>query len=70
MEFSFVALPFFLLLYAIIDVSLIFFASTTLENGLIAAARQIRTGEAQAANMTTAQFRDARLQPNLDVARV
>ncbi|MEQ1863802.1 MAG: TadE/TadG family type IV pilus assembly protein [Micropepsaceae bacterium] len=57
-EFSFVALPFFLLIYAIVDVSLIFFASTTLENGLIAAARQIRTGEAQAANMTTAQFRE------------
>ncbi len=57
MEFSFVALPFFLLLYAIIDVSLIFFASTTLENGIIGAARQIRTGEAQAANMTSEQFR-------------
>lgn len=57
MEFSFVALPFFFLIYAIIDISLIFFASTTLENGLLAAARQIRTGEAQAANMSTAQFR-------------
>jgi Flp pilus assembly protein TadG len=57
LEFSMVALPFFFLLYAIIDVSLIFFASTTLENGLVAAARQIRTGEAQAANMTTQQFR-------------
>lgn len=57
LEFSFVALPFFLLLYAIIDVSLIFYASTTLENGILGAARQIRTGEAQAANMTAAQFR-------------
>jgi Flp pilus assembly protein TadG len=57
MEFSFVAIPFFLLLYAIIDVSLIFFASTALENGILAAARQIRTGEAQAANMTQEQFR-------------
>jgi Flp pilus assembly protein TadG len=56
-EFAFVAAPFFFLLYAIIDVSLIFFASTTLENGLVAAARQIRTGQAQAANMTAAQFR-------------
>jgi len=56
-EFAFVALPFFLLLYAIFDVSLIFFASTTLENGIIGAARQIRTGQAQAANMTAAQFR-------------
>lgn len=56
-EFALVALPFFLLLYAIIDIALIFFASTTLENGLVAAARQIRTGQAQAANMTPAQFR-------------
>jgi Flp pilus assembly protein TadG len=57
LEFSFVALPFFLLLYAILDVSLIFFASTTLENGILGAARQIRTGQAQAANMTADQFR-------------
>jgi len=56
-EFALVALPFFLLLYAIFDVALIFFASTTLENGIMAAARQIRTGQAQAANMTAAQFR-------------
>jgi Flp pilus assembly protein TadG len=56
-EFAMVAMPFFLLLYAIFDVALIFFASTTLENGVVAAARQIRTGEAQAANMTAAQFR-------------
>ncbi|MBL8782631.1 MAG: pilus assembly protein [Alphaproteobacteria bacterium] len=56
-EFAMVAMPFFLLLYAIFDVALIFFASTTLENGLVAAARQIRTGEAQAANMSAAQFR-------------
>jgi Flp pilus assembly protein TadG len=57
LEFSMIALPFFLLLYAIFDVALIFFASTTLENGLVGAARQIRTGEAQAANMTAEQFR-------------
>lgn len=56
-EFALIALPFFYLLYAILDISLIFFASTTLENGLVGAARQIRTGEAQAANMTAAQFR-------------
>lgn len=56
-EFAIVALPFFFLLYAIIDVSLIFFASTTLENGIVAAARQIRTGQAQANNMTKEQFR-------------
>lgn len=56
-EFAMVALPFFLLLYAIFDIALIFFATTTLENGIVAAARQIRTGQAQAANMTAEQFR-------------
>lgn len=56
-EFAMVALPFFFLLFAIMDISLMFFASTTLENGIIAAARKIRTGEAQAANMTAQQFR-------------
>jgi Flp pilus assembly protein TadG len=57
LEFVIIAMPFFMLLYAIFDVALIFFASTTLENGIVAAARQIRTGEAQAANMTEQQFR-------------
>lgn len=56
-EFAMVAMPFFLLLFAVIDIALMFFASTTLENGIVAAARQIRTGKAQATNMTTAQFR-------------
>jgi Flp pilus assembly protein TadG len=57
-EFALVAVPFFLLLYAILDIALIFFASTTLENGIVAAARKIRTGEAQASNMSKEQFRD------------
>lgn len=56
-EFAMVGLPFFLFLFAIIDISLIFFASTTLENGIVSAARQIRTGQAQATNMTKDQFR-------------
>ncbi len=56
-EFALVALPFFLLLYAVLDIALIFFASTTLENGIVGAARRIRTGEAQAIGMTAPQFR-------------
>ena len=56
-EFSMIALPFFMLLYAIIDISLVFFATTTLENGIVGAARQIRTGTVQANGMTAAQFR-------------
>lgn len=56
-EFGMVALPFFFLLFAIFDISLMFFAQTTLENGIVGAARQIRTGQAQSANLTASQFR-------------
>jgi Flp pilus assembly protein TadG len=56
-EFAMLAIPFFLLLYAVIDTSLVYFASTTLENGVATAARQIRTGQAQSSNMTQQQFR-------------
>src|SRR6185503_11284922 len=56
-EFAIIAIPFFLLLYAVIDTSLVYFATTTLENGIAAAGRQIKTGQAQKANMTQAQFR-------------
>ena len=56
-EFAMLAIPFFLLLYAVIDTSLVFFATSTLENGVAIAARQIRTGQAQNANLTQAQFR-------------
>jgi len=56
-EFSLVAVPFFFLLYAIIDISMIFFSSTMLENGVASAARQIRTGKVQSTNMTPEQFR-------------
>jgi len=56
-EFSIVALPFFSLMFAIIDVSLIYFAPSTLVNGMTSAARLIRTGQAQTATLTEAQFR-------------
>jgi Flp pilus assembly protein TadG len=56
-EFSLVAVPFFFLMFAIIDVSMISFASSMLENGVATASRQIRTGKVQSTNMTPAQFR-------------
>jgi Flp pilus assembly protein TadG len=57
LEFALVAPPFFLLLFATFDIALMFFAATTLENGIIGAARLIRTGQVQAMNMTQQQFR-------------
>ncbi|MBI1211719.1 MAG: pilus assembly protein [Alphaproteobacteria bacterium] len=56
-EFAIIAIPFILLLYAVIDTSLVYYASQTLQNGVSAAARQIKTGQAQAANMSSTQFR-------------
>lgn len=56
-EFSLVALPFFTLMFSIFDTSLIYFSTSTLENGVSAAARLIRTGQAQTSNLTQTQFR-------------
>ena len=67
-EFAIVALPFFSLMFAIFDVSLVYFATSALENAVAAASREIRTGQAQAAAMTQTQFRDlicARITPLL-----
>jgi len=47
-EFAFVALPFLILLFGIIELGGVFMASTTLEIATDRAARQIRTGEFQA----------------------
>ncbi len=52
-----VALPFFALLFAIFDLALIFLGTSQLDNGLTAAARQIRTGQVQADGLTAAEFR-------------
>lgn len=56
LEFALVALPFFSLMLAIFETTAVFFASGTLENAVNDAARQIRTGQVQSTNMTSAQF--------------
>lgn len=56
-ELAMVAIPFFSLVFAIFEVALIYLGTSSLDNGLTAAARQIRTGQAQSSNMTGAQFR-------------
>lgn len=57
MEFALVALPFFTMMFAAIDFGLMRFATSTLENGVAEAARQIRTGQVAANGTTAAQFR-------------
>lgn len=56
-EFAIVALPFLLLVLGTIGISLYFFTSNALEHGVEAAARKIRTGQAQKGQLTVGDFR-------------
>ena len=46
-EFALMSIPFFLLLFGIIELAMIFLLSTTLDNATAEASRTIRTGELQ-----------------------
>jgi Flp pilus assembly protein TadG len=56
-QFAFIAVPFFAMLFAIIETSLIFFASTAMEAATQDAARLIMTGQAQMQGMSAATFK-------------
>jgi len=58
-EFGIVAAPFLALMFAIMETSLVFFASQTLETAVADSARLIMTGQAQSQNFTAAQFKTA-----------
>jgi Flp pilus assembly protein TadG len=55
-EFGIVAVPFFAMLFAIIEVGLSFFTSQILETAVNDASRMIMTGTAQTTGMTQVQF--------------
>jgi len=55
-EFAIIAIPFLLLIMGIIEVGLIFWAGYELENATAAAARLVRTGQAQNSGYTVAQL--------------
>ena len=57
LEFALVATPFFMLLFGILEIALIFFASAVIEDGVAEAARDIRTGQLQTAGQNEADFR-------------
>lgn len=57
-EFALIAAPFFILIFGLIEISLIFFMSTALEHGVSQASRQIRTGQMQAKAALKADFAD------------
>ncbi|HET9904638.1 MAG TPA: TadE/TadG family type IV pilus assembly protein [Xanthobacteraceae bacterium] len=58
-EFALVALPFFLLLFAILETAMVFFVEQTLETATADAARLIMTGQAQQQGFDQSKFRDA-----------
>ncbi|MDO9336968.1 MAG: pilus assembly protein [Caulobacteraceae bacterium] len=58
-EFAFVAAPFLGMLFAVLELGMVFLVSTTLQNAADSASRKIRTGELQASGGTRATFKDA-----------
>jgi hypothetical protein len=58
LEFALVATPLLLLLFAVFQVGLVFFANFTLENAAAQGARLIRTGQAQNQGLDAAAFKN------------
>jgi Flp pilus assembly protein TadG len=56
-EFGMVAAPFFALMFAIMETSLVFFAGQTLETAVADSARLIMTGQAQSTGLTKETFK-------------
>lgn len=57
-EFAMVILPFSLMMFAILELGLVFILDSSLSSATMESGRLIRTGQAQAANMTPGQFRE------------
>ncbi|MET3898788.1 Flp pilus assembly protein TadG [Devosia sp. UYZn731] len=57
-EFGILATPFFAILGAILETSVVFLSSAVLDSAVLDASRQIRTGQLQAQNYTVAKFED------------
>ena len=58
-EFGIFALPFFTLIYAILETSMIFLAGQVLDSAVNEASRKVRTGQAQTASWSIDEFRSA-----------
>jgi Flp pilus assembly protein TadG len=57
-EFAMVALPFCLMIFAILELALVFVTDSVLENATIEQGRLVRTGQAEASGMTAEQFKN------------
>lgn len=56
-EFAIIAMPFFALMFAIIETAIVFFAGQALETATADAARLIMTGQVQKQKLSQSQFR-------------
>ncbi|MDO8534313.1 MAG: pilus assembly protein, partial [Xanthobacteraceae bacterium] len=56
-EFGIVVIPFFALLFAIIEIALVFYAGQVLETAVGDASRLIMTGQAQTGGFSQTQFK-------------
>lgn len=57
-EFALVALPFFLIILAIFETALMFFADLMLDSSVATAARMVRTGQAQEQSLNETAFKN------------
>ncbi|MES0809890.1 TadE/TadG family type IV pilus assembly protein [Roseibium sp. SCPC15] len=57
-EFAIVAIPFFMLVLAVIEVGVVHFVNRMVDNAVISASRLIRTGQAAGGKITQDQFKD------------
>ena len=63
-EFAFLLPPFLLLMFAIIQIAVVFYASQVLETATADAARLIMTGQAQKQGLNEAEFKNSVVQPS------
>lgn len=57
-EFGIIAAPFLVLIVALLETALVHMTALDLENAVRDASRQIRTGQAQVANLSASQFKN------------
>lgn len=57
-EFGMLAIPFFILIYAVIETCVVYFATSNLDSAVAGAGRLIRIGAVQAGGMTEEEFKD------------
>lgn len=56
-EMAIVSVPFFMMLFGLVGISSHFFVATSMDRGIEAASRLVRTGQAQTSGMTVNQFK-------------